>query len=231
MFIMIDGIDGSGKSTVMEAYAAHLEEMGKKVFFLKPFWLAHGRHPRPEELDGYEAVISAEPTSVGIGKHIRDVLIREGNATTRALAEAFAADRMVLYKTLLIPLRDAGMLILQDRGISSSLCYQPIHDPSLTPGWVAGLPGNAFALAHAPDHLIIVDAAPEEAIKRLSGRAKQDYAVFEKEQFLRQARARFLDPDFQRYFTAAGAAVHILNGGAPLAIMQQEAVGLLNTLL
>lgn len=231
MFIMIDGIDGSGKSTVINAWAKTLANAGKKVFFLKPYWLEHRKHPSPEEIKEYDVIVSAEPTFVGIGKKIRDILIREGSATPRTLAESYAEDRLVLYRDLLIPLLETGKIVLQDRGVSTSLCYQPLHDPVLTADDIASLHGNAFALDHAPNHLVIVDTPVDDALRRIGGREKQDHAVFEKKQFLEKARSRFLDQAFQKFFTDRGTRIHVLNGGKPIDIMKQEALTLLNTIV
>lgn len=228
---MIDGIDGSGKSTVLQAWAEALANAGKKVFFLKTYWLEHEKHPSPKEVQGYDVIVSAEPTFVGIGKQIRDILIRADSATPRTLAESYAEDRLILYKDLLIPLLETGKIVLQDRGVSTSLCYQPIHDPVLTADDIAALHGNAFALDHAPNHLVIVDTPVDEALKRIGGREKQDHAVFEKKQFLEKARSRFLDQTFQKFFIDRGTQIHVLNGGKPIDILKQEAFTLLNTIV
>ncbi len=70
-FIMIDGIDGSGKSTIMNMWQEILEAQGKKLFLLKDFWQENGRHPRADEIpDDTYAIISAEPTYVWTGSSI-----------------------------------------------------------------------------------------------------------------------------------------------------------------
>lgn len=231
MFIMVDGIDGSGKSTVVDAWAEALKEEGKCVCSLKIFWEKHGRHPTLEELGACDVVISAEPTFIKTGKEIRETMIREGSATPSELARAYADDRLVLYREVLVPLLAQGKIIIQDRGVSTSLSYQPLHHPELTPEVVSELPGNAFALDHAPDHLVIVDAPADAALARLHGRKKQDHALFERQEFLARARARFLDPAYQKLFTDRDTHIHVLNGGAPIDIMKQEAIALLEHLI
>ena len=37
-FIIIDGLDGSGKSLIVNGLADYLKKKGKKVFELKEFW-------------------------------------------------------------------------------------------------------------------------------------------------------------------------------------------------
>lgn len=232
MFIMVDGIDGSGKSTVIDIWAEELKTMGKVVCSLKSFWKKHGRHPAPEELGPCDTILSAEPTFVEKGREIREQMIREGSsATPLDIARAYAEDRMILYQAVLLPLLEQGKTIIQDRGVSTSLCYQPLHHAELTPETVSELPGNAFALDHAPDHLVIVDAPAAAAMARLTDREKQDHALFERRDFLEQARERFLNPDYQKIFTDRNTNIHILNGGAAIDIMKQEANRLLYTLV
>lgn len=232
MFIMVDGIDGSGKSTVVDFWAEALHAAGKNVCSLKSFWQKHARHPAPEELEDCDVIVSAEPTFVGKGKEIRDTMIRKGSAATPMdLALAYAEDRRSLYESVLLPSLKKKKVIIQDRGVSTSLCYQPLHHPELTPALVSSLPGNAFALRHAPNHLVIVDTPAETAMLRLTEREKQDHALFERKEFLKQARTRFLEEAFQQTFRDRGTAVHCLNGETPLAIMKQEAITLLKRML
>lgn len=230
---MIDGVDGTGKSTVVNTMADHLAQSGKKVYHLKSFWTEHKTHPKAEDLLGYDVIISGEPTSVWVGSAIREELIRNGAPYSgRTAAEAFSLDRHILYTRLIIPLLKAGKTIIQDRGISTSLCFQPIQDPSLTQADVAALTGNALTLEYRPDHLIITDASTDIVMGRIGGRFdKQDDAKFEKREFIEQTKAIFLTPEYQSWFTDHGTKVHILNTDAPLDIMKQHAITLLEQLL
>ncbi len=210
-----------------------MAEQGKKIFFLKPFWSGHHTHPLPEELSGFDVVILAEPTSVWTGAAIRQERIRShASYSARAIAQAYALDRLVLYQRLLLPMLAQGKIILQDRGVSTSLCYQSLQDHSLSMEEVAAIEGNAFALAHAPDHLVIADLDADTALARLGGRDnKKDHAIFEQKQFLEKARARFLDPAFQCWFTSRQTQTHSLNCGVPPDIMKSESIKLLQQLI
>lgn len=233
MLIMIDGVDGTGKSTVVNTMAGHLEKAGKKVYHLKQFWSEHKTHPTVADLTDYDVIISAEPTSVWVGSAIREELIRNGAPYSgRVVADAFSLDREILYTRLLIPLLNAGKTIIQDRGVSTSLCFQPIQDPTLSRADIAALHGNALTLDHRPDHLIITDASTATVIERIGGRLdKNDDAKFEKQDFIEQAKAAFLSSDYQALFTEKGTAVHILNTDTSLDIMKQNAIALLQQLL
>ncbi len=231
-FIIIDGIDGSGKSTIMNAWNEHLAEKGRTIYSLKNYWCEHHTHPPLEEVMAADVILSAEPTTVGIGLAIRQELIATGAPySPNAIANAYALDRLILYTKLLNPLRKAGKIILQDRSVSTSLCYQSIQEGGLSMDEIAHIEGNAFALEHAPDHLIIADVAIEISLDRLGARLeKQDNAMFEKQSFLEKAKSRFLDPMYQSYFTDRGSEVHTLDTSADLDIMKQKAIDLLDSI-
>lgn len=233
MFIIIDGIDGSGKSTIINNWTAYLRSLGKKIFILKDYWREFHTHPTFADIQDYDVVISAEPTNVWTGQAIREELIKNGNDySAQTIAEAYALDRLILYRRLIIPYLALGKIVIQDRGVSTSLCYQPIQSPDLTIDKVAAIAGNELALAHAPDHLVIADVSAEIALARLAERAhKLDTAIFEKADFLRQARAGFVDENYLQYFKNQGTKIHILNTDQKVDIMKGIAVELLKTML
>lgn len=232
-FIIIDGIDGCGKSTILDFWVEHLKNQGKKIFVLKDYWKEHQKHPMPEELSDYDVIVSAEPTYVWTGAAIRGELIRNGtDYSVRAIADAYALDRMVLYKRVLIPLREQGKIILQDRGVSTSLCYQSVQAGGLPQNEIAQIEGNAYALEHAPDHLVLTHMPIDEALKRVGGRTgKNDDALFEKADFLTKAQNCFLSKEYQDHFTSRGAKIYLLNSAFPLDIMKPQSQKLLLELL
>ena len=68
-----------------------------------------------------------------MGRAIRqDLTSNNYSYPAAAIAQAYALDRLILYTKLLIPLLAAGKCVLQDRGISTTLCYQPLTSPELT---------------------------------------------------------------------------------------------------
>lgn len=227
-FIMLDGIDGSGKSTIIDAWKEDLKTQGKSVFELKAYWRDHGNHPPLELLMDYDVIISAEPTYVGIGQAIRTEMITQGAAySATATASAYALDRLILYTKLLVPLRAAGKLIIQDRGVSTSLCYQPIQG-DISMATVAALEGNAFCLSHAPDVLILAHIPPTKAIERLGTRTdKQDNAQFEQLSFLTRAHETFHSDAYQALFTAHGTTVRTIDTSVGPSAMKEEAIRLL----
>lgn len=211
MFVVIDGIDGSGKDTILDAWVEHLIAEGKKVLNLKSWWSKQHAHPQPEDLQDCEVLISTEPTFTWVGAAIRFEMIQKGRSySPQAIAEAYALDRLILYKRVILPALQRGALVLQSRSVSSSLAYQTaMGDPPLSPEYVSSIPGNAFALKHAPDHLFICDLDPAVAMKRLGGRTeKQDAAIFEKQEMLEKLRANFKSDWYQKLFEQRGTTIH-----------------------
>lgn len=102
MYIVLEGIDGVGKSTQIE---------------LLKNWLV---------VSGFQVETVVEPTDNEIGKLIRKILVQE-NATSvnmqKTLGLLFAADRLVLLEKLM-DLERENKIIISDRSFYSSLVYQ-----------------------------------------------------------------------------------------------------------
>lgn len=233
MFIIVDSIDGGGKSTIIETWKETLTKQGNAIFDLKKYMQETGRYPELSELNGYDFIFSAEPTYVGVGTAIRQELIKNGtNYPVQALAEAYSLDRLILYNKIHIPLLKSGKCIIQDRSITSSLAYQSLSDPKFTMKKICSLPGNKLALENRPDYLILVKIDPTEAARRLSGRTnKQDDAIFENLPFLKKSAKQFFSSELKDIFTKRGTRVISLNGNEKIDIMKQEANKLLNKIL
>lgn len=233
MFIMIDGIDGAGKSTIIQYWKNECNKKGLSVFNLRDYCTTNHTLPLPDELASFDVILSAEPTTAWIGNAIRQEMIKTGtHYSATSIANAYALDRLILYNRLILPLLAQNKIILQDRGVSTSLCYQSLQTDTFTMDHIAAIEGNAFALTHAPQYLVIADIEPHIAISRLHDRTqKQDNVIFEQEAFLTKARNRFISPEFQAYFTQNGSQIRILNSGTDHDTLQQNAVALLDTLL
>ena len=232
MFLMMDGIEGSGKSTIIESWKKYLLEQNHSIFDLKKYCLENGHYPNYEEVKPYEFIFSAEPTFIGVGKVIREELIKNGtNYPETAIAEAYSLDRLILYKKILLPALQDHKHIIQDRGVSTSLCYQSISG-NLSLDYLAGLPGNALALANRPDYLCLVKMSPETAQKRLATRYdKQDDAIFDKIEFQQKVAEKFISSDYQKLFLDKGTAIEYLNTDAEIDTMKQESLNLFKKII
>ena len=102
MYICLEGIDGSGKSTQIELLMNWLEECGLEVFRV------------------------FEPTDSPTGRLIRDML-QNPNATKenfqKTLALLFAADRTILMDKI-GQAEEADKIVISDRCFYSSIVYQ-----------------------------------------------------------------------------------------------------------
>jgi dTMP kinase len=99
--ITIEGLDGAGKSTLALGLHAALGERGLRVELLR------------------------EPGGVALSERIRELVMDPALAVDpRAEALLYAAARAQLVRERLRPLLDAGVLVLLDRFLDSSLAYQ-----------------------------------------------------------------------------------------------------------
>ncbi|MGD0645272.1 MAG: dTMP kinase [Candidatus Bathyarchaeia archaeon] len=137
VFICIEGLDGSGKTT----QARLLTRMLSK---------------------SYNAIYTAEPSHGKTGTFIREsCLYEERRLPTAAEALLFAADRIEHIENEIKPALAEGKLVICDRYIYSSLAYQGSGGLSLT--WIKKI--NSHALQ--PDFGIFIDASPERVLERL----------------------------------------------------------------
>jgi dTMP kinase len=229
-FVIVDGLDGSGKSLIVSGLAEHLKKKGKKVFELKEFWKTSHSLPEPEELYDYDVIVSAEPTYSFVGGAIRDELIKSSRRSYSAhtTASAYALDRVILYKRIILPLIANGKTVIQDRSVTTSIIYQPIQAEPLSLAKVLSLEGNKLALENRPDLLIITDAKPEVCIERLSRRSeKKDSSIFENTEFLKKAYKRFRSKWFKKLFEERGSKVVYLDASKSKEEAVADAVKLL----
>lgn len=232
MLIMIDGIDGSGKSSIVQSWKEYLVAEGNGIFDLKEYQKKLDRYPDYSETKSYDFIFNHEPSSAGIGKIIREEFIRKGtDYDPYAVAEAYALDRLVLYKKIVVPALADDKYVVTDRGVCTSLCYQSLSG-KLTFDEIASIPGNAFTLKYAPDHLVIVTLEPEIALQRLNSRShKNDDAIFEKLDFLKKAHNLYTSEAFKTFFEKKGTKVHYLPANDEIGIMKSKGLDLFKKLL
>jgi len=219
-FIMVDGLDGSGKGTAVSALRDYFESEGKKIFDLREYWKQTNDIPEIDDVRDYDVICSAEPTFSMVGKVIREEIVRSNNRKYSGMttAQAFGLDREILYKKLLLPAKKEGKIILQERGITTSLVYQPVQNEKIQLKEIINIHGNRLAIKNAPDVLIIVKVEPETAIERLSKREKKDHAIFENIEFQRKVQGRFESNWLKKLFTHYKCQVVYLDTNSPATI-------------
>ena len=102
-FIVLEGIDGAGKS----------EQRGRLVAWLRT--------------RDREVVETSEPTDGAWGRRVRDFLAGRLEATPDEVLGFFAADRREHVDSLVLPALERGAIVVSDRYVYSSLAYQAAH--------------------------------------------------------------------------------------------------------
>lgn len=230
--IIFDGIDGSGKTTVIAAAVNFLKQR-KKVFDLVAWSKKNHALPEAAILKRYDVILSAEPTHTWIGAAIRNEIIRAGgNYTGKDAAAAFALDRKILYTRCVVPALLMGKLVLQDRSVSSSIAYQPIQKNPAPLGFVLSLAGNKLALKYPPDAIIIASCPPEVALKRLHGRKnKKDNVIFEQLAFMKKLSARFHAVWYKKFWEKRGTKIVYINTNDPRSAVEKSVKNYLHQFL
>lgn len=145
LFIALEGIDGSGKSTQTKLLAQRLINMGHKVY------------------------TTFEPTDSPVGSMIRNIMKGRINCDHKTIAALFVADRLdhLLNEVNgIVKKFEEGYTVITDRYYFSSYAYHGTH---MNMDWVI----NANAMSAEilrPDINIFIDVPPETSMQRLNNR-------------------------------------------------------------
>jgi dTMP kinase len=143
-FITLEGVEGSGKSTLINFIRDSIESNGKKV------------------------VVTREPGGIDIAEQIRSVILDKKNIKMDGRTEALlyaAARRQHLVETV-IPSLNEGNIVLCDRFIDSSLAYQG-YARGLGINEVFSV--NKFAIEDLmPDLTLYLDLDPQIGLNRIA---------------------------------------------------------------
>lgn len=161
--IVIEGIDGAGKSTLQRGLAEHLRAQGRTVLCTK------------------------EPTDGPLGRRIRE-LARTGRhgVTAEEEADLFHEDRRIHVQEIVRPALARGEVVIQDRSFYSTVAYQGERGLDPEQLWARSL-----QIAPRPDVLLVVDLPAEVALERIR-RSRTGADDFEGLESLRRIRATFL---------------------------------------
>ncbi|MBT4446362.1 hypothetical protein HOA92_06260 [archaeon] len=244
-FTVIDGLDGIGKGTVQQAIIDNLANQGLRIFDMHQFWDKHHQHPEFEhkfvkgiknplyiDLNSFDVLVSSEPTKVGVGKTIREEFIADNGRKYSAhmTARMYAADRMTLYKRVILPALRSRKHVIQSRSVSTSIVYQPMqellpHEPELTIREVIKIEGNDFALHHSPNLLIIPTIKNvEDVMARLNSREKEDNCEFETINFQAKIKPLYESKIIRRIFGSRKTKVRYLDAGISVKSSKKQAV-------
>ena len=143
LVIALEGQDGTGKSTVINAITGYFDEMG------------------------LDYINAREPGSTDIGEKIRDILADKANKDMDYHTEAllFAASRSELYDKVIKPNVRKGTSVILDRFLLSSLAYQGIVR-GLGVDEVMKI-NDFFLEGFRPDLTILMDLDAKKSCERL----------------------------------------------------------------
>lgn len=166
--ITFEGIDGSGKSSLMQLLAEHLRGLGESV------------------------ETTREPGGTPLGQELREILLRTKGEAPCPEAELliYEADRAHHVQTKIKPLLEKGTWVLSDRFFDSSTAFQgagrklKISDVD----WL-----NKFAAQGiVPQLTVLVDCPVDVASDRSQKRGAKDRFEVEATHFHKSVRDEFL---------------------------------------
>jgi dTMP kinase len=168
-FIVIEGLEGAGKSSAVATVAKVIQDAGHLL------------------------IKTREPGGTPMAEAIRDC-VKQDWPTERVTVEAelllMYAARAQLVHNVILPNLALGNWVLGDRHDMSSQAYQgggrQIAQPMLTA--LADITLNGFT----PDFTLYLDVEPTEGLKRAKGRGALDRIEQEDITFFERTRARYL---------------------------------------
>ena len=190
-FIVLDGVEGCGKSTQAELLARRLRQTGEPV------------------------VATYEPGSTATGEVIRSILL-DSSLQMSALTEAFlfCASRAQHMEEVIEPALEAGNIVVCDRFSSATAAYQG-YAGGLGLELFRRLDDVATG-GQQPDMTIILDLEPAKGRKRKQPATQPDRIERKDDEYHRRVRAGFLE-----YARQLGSRAAIVNAdGSPQQIHQ-----------
>lgn len=165
MFITLEGIEGSGKTSQVQAIAR---------------WLAAA---------GYTVQTTREPGGTAIGGQIRSVLLNPQNDALAPGAELllYMADRVQHVETVVRPALAAGKVVVCDRFFDATMVYQG-YARGLDRETIRRL-HRLTCGGMTPDLTLLLDLAPEVGLARAWHRIDQDDTATEESRFEKETLA------------------------------------------
>jgi len=201
-FLVLEGLDGSGKTSQLNAIKSYLEDKKKKV------------------------ILTKEPGATKVGQYIMELLRNESwNTTPYTDMFLLFADRIQHIHEVILPALQEGMWVVSDRFVDSTYAYQGGGF-----GIDIEVIQQVETLAYGkfqPDLVFLLDIHPDTVIKRLKHRNKlsDKYEQQTKEFFTRVC-------SIYRYRAKHSYTRHVvLNAECPLIDVRAELLRHISLLL
>jgi len=163
VFICIEGLDASGKTTHAHRLVRNLRRKG------------------------FDALYTTEPSRGEIGRFIRTfILQRKRRVPSVVEALLFAVDRVDHVEKEIKPMLENRKIVVSDRYVYSTLAYQGAAGLDIK--WIEEI--NRLALS--PDLAIYIDVPPEVVVKRIR-RKKSVMERLETQRRVREVYMKFVE--------------------------------------
>ena len=201
-FVVLEGIEGAGKSTHTAFLAAWLKEQGRPV------------------------VMAREPGGTALGERLRDILLDPEIDDLPPQAELllmFAA-RCASMREVIVPALAKGAWIICDRFVDSSFAYQsygrglPLEQVEILQSHVLG--------DLKPDLTVLLDAPVTVGLSRKAGPQDGDRFEQESPEFFERVRAGYLERA-----KAGGDRYRILDASQSLQDVRQALLDVIQELM
>lgn len=172
-YIVIEGLEGAGKTTARDVVVETLQQLGVK-----------------------EITFTREPGGTQLAEKLRSLVldirsVGDETITTKAEVLMFYAARVQLVETVIKPALSRGCWVIGDRHDLSTQAYQ---------GGGRGVDRTMLATLRdavlgdfRPDLTLYLDVTPEVGLKRARARGELDRIEQESYDFFNRTRARYLE--------------------------------------
>ena len=183
LFIVFEGIDGTGKSTQVRLLMEKLRQLG------------------------YSVVATREPTDGPYGQKIRELFQDRSGVTKEEELELFLADRDEHVQEIIRPALADGRVVICDRYFLSTVAYQGANglDPDFILHKNADFPD--------PDLAIILEIEPAQGLHRIQNHRNEYPNTFEDEANLKKVAKIFaaMEQSFIKRINGSGSIDEVHN--------------------
>jgi dTMP kinase len=177
-FIVLEGLDGTGKSTQLARLTKRLAAGGREV------------------------VATREPYDCAPGRKLRELARRHVPVAAEGELALFVEQRRIHVRELVAPARARGAIVVSDRYFLSTVAYQGAR--GLDPAKLLAESEAEFPL---PDLALLLVLPPAAGLARVASRGGPAEPAFERADFLARVAANFaaLDRSYLERVDAAGS--------------------------
>jgi dTMP kinase len=200
-FIVIEGLEGAGKSTAIKVIEDHLVSCGKQV------------------------VCTREPGGTPMAESIRQCVKSVWQETVTQETELLLmyASRSQLLNNVILPSLEQGKWVIGDRHDMSTLAYQG-GGRQLNAQVIEPL-RRIVLQDFEPDLIIYLDIEPETGLTRARGRGELDRIEQEDIAFFHRVRKRFLE------LVETSSHAHVVDAMQPITAVHAQLTAIINTFL